>query len=305
MLLSTNGHRHSRGFIVVAVLWILAALSALVLIYLTFVTNTAVIVAGTADRIQADALVTAGVELAAYQLTAVKQDGRPSSGTFNARMGAARVSVTFRSEAARIDLNAAPKGLLTGLIIGLGGAPSNAADYADRIMAWRAPTEAGEDDPETSSYRTAGISYVPRHAPFPQAEELWLVRGIPPPVVERMLPFVTTFSNLASINIQDAAPQVVAALPGMTPERLQVVLSQRSDPQSDPRSLLGLVGGEGATLAASRAYRMTVVIDFDSGRRSAAEVVILLLDEGDEPYRVLSWRNASDGATAPQRAAYR
>jgi general secretion pathway protein K len=46
---------------------------------------------------------------------------------------------------------------------------------------------------------------------------------------------------------------------------------------------------------------MTVVIDFDSGRRSAAEVVILLLDEGEEPYRVLSWRNAADGSTAPQR----
>ena len=44
MLRSSNGLRHSRGFIVVAVLWILAALSALVLIYLTFVTNTAVIV---------------------------------------------------------------------------------------------------------------------------------------------------------------------------------------------------------------------------------------------------------------------
>jgi general secretion pathway protein K len=191
--------------------------------------------------------------------------------------------------------------LLAGLIIGLGGAPANAADYADRIVAWRAPAEAGENDPETSSYRTAGISYAPRHAPFPQPEELWLVRGIPPVVVERMLPFVTAFSNMASINIADAAPQVVAALPGMTPERLQAVLSQRGDPRVDPRSLIAMAGGEAATLAASRAYRMTVVIDFDGGRRSTAEVVILLLDEGDEPYRVLSWRNAADGSTAPQR----
>ena len=229
-------------------LWILAALSALVLIYLTYVTNTAVVVAASTDRVQTDALVTAGVELAAYQLTAVKADARPSSGTFNARMGAARVSVTFRSEAARIDLNAASKGLLAGLIIGLGGTPANAGDYADRIAAWRAPTKAGEDDPETSSYRTAGISYAPRHAPFPQAEELWLVRGIPPVVVERMLPFVTAFSNMPSINIADAAPQVVAALPGMTPERVQAVLSQRADPRFDARALPGLVGGEGATL---------------------------------------------------------
>jgi general secretion pathway protein K len=305
MLLLRRESPNARGFIVVAVLWILAALSALVLIYLTYVTNTAVVVAASTDRIQSDALVTAGVELAAYQLTAVKADARPSSGTFNARMGPARVSVTFRSEAARIDLNSAPKGLLAGLVIGLGGTPANAADYADRILAWRAPTELGNDDPENSAYRTAGLAYLPRHAPFPQAEELWLVRGIPPPVVERMLPFVTAFSNLPSINILDAAPQVVAALPGMTPESLQAVLTQRGDSRLDPRSLLAMVGGEGATLAASRAYRISVIIDFDSGRRSAAEVVILLLEEGDEPYRVLSWRNASDGGTAPQRAAYR
>jgi general secretion pathway protein K len=305
MLRSRPNRRTARGFIVVAVLWILAALSALVLIYLSFVTNTAIVVAASTDRVQADALVTAGVELAAYQLTAVAANVRPSSGTFNASMGKARVSVTFRSEAARIDLNTAPKGLLAGLIIGLGGAPANAADYADRILAWRAPSEAGENDPETVSYRTTGIAWAPRHAPFPAAEELWLVRGIPTPVIERMLPFVTVFSGLPTINVADAAPQVVAALPGMTPERLQAVLVQRSDPRVDPASLPALVGGEGATLAASNAYRVAVVIDFDSGRRTAAEVVILLLDEGDEPYRVLSWRNAADGSTALQRAALR
>jgi general secretion pathway protein K len=303
---SRGKRRNARGFIVVAVLWILAALSALVLIYLTYVTNTAVVVAGSTDRVQAEALVTAGVELAAYQLTGLRAEARPTSGTFNAKVGTGRISVTFRSEAARVDLNAAPKGLLTGLIVGLGASPSNAAGYADRIMAWRMPTEAGDDDPENSFYRTSGAPYTPRHAPFPASEELWLVRGIPPLVVERMLPFVTVFSNLASINILDAAPQVVAALPGMTPENLQAVLSQRSDPTLDPRSLLGMAGGgEGATLAGSRAYRMTVDVEFGSGRRSAAEVVILLLEGGDEPYRVLSWRNASDGSAEPQKASPR
>jgi general secretion pathway protein K len=304
MALLHGDNRRSRGFIVVAVLWILAALAALVLIYLTFVTNTAVVVAASTERIKADLLATAGVELAAYQLTAVRAEGRPSSGTFNARMGGALVSVTFRSEAARIDLNAAPKALLAGLMTGLGVTPVNAADYADRILAWRAPAVGG-DDPETSSYRAAGMAYAPRHAPFPSVEELWLVRGIPPFVVERMLPFVTVFSNVPSINIADAAPQVLAALPGMSPERLQAVLAQRADPRLDPRALQGIAGAEGATLEASLAYRVTVTTNFDGGRRSAAEAVILLLDEGDEPYRVLSWRNAADGSTAPQRTASR
>lgn len=300
---STDPRRHARGFIVVAVLWILAALSALVLIYLTYVTNTAVVVAGTTDRVQSEALVNAAVELAAYRLADVNEAVRPTSGTFNARVGVGRVSVTFRSEAARIDLNAAPKGLLTGLIVGLGASPSNAADYADRILAWRTPTEAGEDDPENSFYRASGAAYTPRHAPFPVAEELWLVRGIPPLVVEKMLPFVTVFSSLASVNILDAAPQVVTALPGMTPEKLQAVLSQRGDPAVDPRSLLAMAGGEGVTLAGARAYRVSVGAELGNGRRSGAEVVILLLESGNEPYRVLSWRNASDGSTAPQRAS--
>jgi general secretion pathway protein K len=300
--LSSGKRQNARGFIVVAVLWILAALSALVLIYLSYVTNTAVVVAGATDRVQAEALQSAGVELAVYQLTSVNEATRPTSGTFNAKVGAGGVTVTFRSEAARIDLNAAPKGLLTGFITGLGAAPSDAAGFADRILAWRAPTELGDDDPENSFYRASGAAYLPRHAPFPAAEELWLVKGIPPDIIERMLPFVTVFSNLASVNIFDAAPQVVAALPGMTPEKLQDVLAQRADPAQDRQSLLGIAGGEGATLAGSKAYRITVDVAARNGRRRTAEAVILLLESGTEPYRVLSWRNASDGSAVPQRA---
>jgi general secretion pathway protein K len=284
-----------EGFIVVAVLWILAALSALVLIYLTYVTNTAVTVAVSTGRAQADALIMAGLELAAYRLTAARPDARPTSGSFDAQVGSGRINVTFRSEAARIDLNAAPKGLLAGLMTGLGAAPSDAAGYADRILAWRAATELGDNDPENSFYRTSGAAYIPRHAPFPEAEELWLVRGIPPPIIEQMLPFVTVFSNMASINVVDAAPQVLAALPHMSPENLQELLAERSDPTVNRQSLLGLSGGEGATLDSAKSYRMNVVADLGGGRRTSADIVILLLD-GSEPYRVLSWHNSSDGS---------
>jgi general secretion pathway protein K len=285
-----------RGFIVIAVLWILAALAGLALIYLTYVTNTAVTVAGNTDRLQADALVTAGIELAAYRLTALDEAARATSGTFDARIGSGRVSVTFRSEAARIDLNAASKGMLTGLMTALGVGQSQAASYADRILAWRSSTEAGEDDPENSYYRTLGAPYLPRHAPFPHVEELWLVRGIPPAVVERMLPFVTVFSNMRNVNVRDAAPQVLAALPGMTPEALQELLRDRGDPNVNPRSLVSLAGSGNATLDGSKAYRLAIVAESSVKRRSAAEVVILLLDGSNEPYRVLSWHNAYDGS---------
>jgi general secretion pathway protein K len=40
---------------------------------------------------------------------------------------------------------------------------------------------------------------------------------------------------------------------------------------------------------------VTVRVAFDNGRRVGAEAVILLLDDGDEPYRVLSWQDDFDG----------
>ncbi|MFL6820660.1 MAG: general secretion pathway protein GspK [Bradyrhizobium sp.] len=300
-----NLKKDNEGFIVVAVLWIVAALSALVLIYLTFVANTAITVSVNSDRVQTQALVTAGIELAAYQLTGFHEDVRPTSGTFEVGVGTGKVSVTFRSESARVDLNSAPKQLLAGLMAGLGFGQANASDFADRIVAWRTPTDAGDDDPENSFYRTSGVAYQPRHGPFPAAEELWLVKGIPPLVVETMLPFVTVFSNLGSINIRDAAPQVVAALPGMSSENLHSVLSQRGDPALDPRTLLQLAGAEGASLEASKAYRMTVAAELGPDRRGGAEVVILLLEKGNEPYRVLSWRNAREAGVGPQKASVR
>jgi general secretion pathway protein K len=82
----------------------------------------------------------------------------------------------------------------------------------------------------------------------------------------------------------------------MTPETLQQVLRDRTDPNIDPRSLIGLAGSANATTEGSKAYRLTVAVEAPSHRRSSAEIVILLLESGDEPYRVLSWHNAFDGS---------
>jgi general secretion pathway protein K len=290
------------GFIIVAVLWILAALATLASLYAIYVTNSAIAVAASGDAVIADPLVLAGVELAAYQLIGAPVDSRPAVGQFTARVGTARLAVAFQTEAARIDLNAAPQALLAGLFIGFGAAPLDAGSYADRIIAWRTQVAAQtiDTDPEDSFYRSAGLSYTPRHAPFAHVGELWLIYGIPPALIGRALPFVTVFSGKAQVDVIDAAPQVIAALPGMTPPLLQNVLAARADGTLDRASLAGILGGSGedaATAETGKAFRVGVRIDFDNGRRSAAEAVILLPDDGPVPYRVLSWRNAFDGAT--------
>src|SRR5438552_5596490 len=63
-------NRSRDGFIVVAVLWILAALATLASIYASYVASTVIASRVNDERIQTHALVSAAVELAAYQLTA-------------------------------------------------------------------------------------------------------------------------------------------------------------------------------------------------------------------------------------------
>jgi general secretion pathway protein K len=287
------------GFIIVAALWILIALTTLVSIYAVYVVNTAYAVGVTEDRPQAEAQVAAAVELTAYQLTAVAPTARPSSGAFRLRMGPADVAVEYRSEAARIDLNFASKELLVGLFTSLGTAPSFAEEYANRIVGWRTAhqSETITLDPEAALYRAAGRPYGPRRAAFPHVGELWLVLGLPPPLIERAMPYLTVFSGQPTINILDAAPQVVAALPGMAPDRLFSVLNARTA-GTKGQALLEMLGParDAATIEATPAVRVSVLIRFDNGRQTRADAVILPGDKAPEPYRVLSWHIDYDEA---------
>jgi general secretion pathway protein K len=297
-------NRARNGFIVVAVLWILTALATLASIYASYVATTVIASRVHDERIQAHALISAAVELAAYQLTAPSQDMRPTRGAFDFRAGNANVVVEFRSEAARIDLNAASKELLAGLFAALGARPASAEDYAARIIGWRTNSrEEGQvSGKEASAYRTAGLAYAPREAPFAHVGELWLVLGIPPQLIERAMPYVTVFSGRPEINVLDAAPMVLASLPGMNPDLLNAVLGRRAVIRQNADFALGMLGPaqNGATIEGSKATRVRVGANFDQGRRTTAVVVILLEDTAGEPYRVLSWRDDADGPIADE-----
>jgi general secretion pathway protein K len=285
------------GFIVVAVLWIMASLATLALIYSAFVAQSAIGLRVNDDAVQTEALVTSSLELVAYQISSPAVDRSPTRGAFRFRLGGADVTVEFLSEAARIDLNTAPKGLIAGLFAVLGAQPEAAERYADRVVGWRTrPKPTAQDDEEDSLYRTAGLGYSPRRSPFNHVAELWLVQGLPPVLVERALPFVTVYSGMPNINVLDAPPEVIAALPGMSPQRLNAFLAQREAPGADPQFVLGALGGDqvGATTKGSDAVRVRTRVAFDDVRRTTSDVVIVRGGGSDNPYRVLSWQSDID-----------
>ena len=68
-----------RGFIIVAVLWILVALSALATIFSVYLSNSAQALAITDTGLQTEALVSASLELTTYQLLLAGDKTRPTT----------------------------------------------------------------------------------------------------------------------------------------------------------------------------------------------------------------------------------
>jgi len=291
-------YRASDGFIVIAVLWILAALATLAAVYTLYLHEVVPGVAGRDDRLHAQALELAGVELAVYELTAIP-DARPSTGRFGFRLGNADIVVAFRSEAARIDLNKAPKEMLAGLFAEFGANSDDATGFADRIIAWRTPLNAGAADNEASLY--AGRTYGPRRAPFQHVNELALVVGPPPALIDAVLPYVTVFSGQPEINVLAAVPEVLAALPRLTPERMQLLLAQREGASQDIVNAQLGTAAQMTTARGSKTNRITVDVRFDADRRFRSEAVVLILDDDAEPYRLLSWRDETVEPSAGER----
>lgn len=277
-----------QGFVIVAVLWILIALSSLAMIFAVYLAASAQAMAVSDIALPNEALVQAGVELAAYKLIAAGEEARPARGTFHFRMDDADVAVTFTSEAARIDLNFASKEVLAAFFAGLGASKDAAAEDAERIVGWRTrPIPNGANDEEP---RYAALGYPPRQSLFVHVDEIALVAGLSPALVERALPFLTVFNGSGEIDSNIAAPEVVAAF------------AKNAGTANDPFG--GQIGAPGSSLASagpsspktdapaakSPCYRIHTTIRFANGSRSASEVVIALGDK-NEPYHVLAWQD--------------
>lgn len=272
------------GFILVAVLWILAALATLAGIYATYVSSSAMAAATREEDILARGLAAGAVELVAYRLIATPKPERPAAGEMALRRGRAEIRALFRDESARLDLNAASKEMIAGLFVALGAKPEAAADHAAAVIGWRTASPGGGDElPE--AYRAGGLDYGPRGSAYVHPDELWRVPGLPADLVARAMPFLTVYSGRSEVRASAASPLVLAALPGPAADRASAPAQEA--PPTPP----------GTTTEPGESLRVFVRVRFDSGRSRTAEAVVLLRDFGTDPFRILFWR---DDAPAPE-----
>ena len=108
--------RGDDGFILIAVLWMLAMLAALASAYAVYAVETAPSAGLIEQRLRAEAAIRAGVELCAFQELSWPKTARPDGGAFSTRVGDSVIDVVYRAETARVDLNAAPRDMIAGSV---------------------------------------------------------------------------------------------------------------------------------------------------------------------------------------------
>jgi general secretion pathway protein K len=292
-----------RGTILITVLWAIALLSALAMAAAVSFRGFAGIAAVGRDRVQGDALLTAGLEMAAGAVSGL--GGQPltdreiaidlSTGTVRAR---------FSDEGGRIDVGKAPAAVLAALLRAAGAPQQQADGVAQEIVRWRrnaGRSNAGQsavtgadsrNEPATNDLAATDPAAKPETGqPFADVREVAQVPGMMPQWLAAMAPLATVFGS-DTVNPLAAPAGVIAALPGVNRVQLESFLAVRRSSPADAERLKATLGQASPYLAVKpqRVVAVELTAALADGYAAAARAVIVLLPQDSQPYRVLVWK---------------
>jgi general secretion pathway protein K len=277
-----------RGAILVTVLWSIALLSALAMAASVTFRGFAGVMAVERDRVQADALLSAGLETAAGIVDAL---GDAPLMDIESRVKLATGSARLRlnDEGGRIDIGKAPVIVLAALLRSAGAPEAAANDVAQRIVERRYPRNAARGDPAlrltNGAIRTSATSQ-----PFSDVRQLQFIPGMAPEWVAAMEPLTTVFGG-ETVNPLTAPRGVIAVLPGVEKGQVDAFLRERRSFPADVDRLVRTVGAARQYLAVKpqRVASIELMAELANGYAVAARSVIVILPQDSQPYRVLVW----------------
>jgi general secretion pathway protein K len=274
--------------VLVTVLWSISLLSALAMAASVTFRGFAGVMAVERDQVQAEALLTAGLETAA----GIMQTSRDSPLTeveTTLTLGTGVVRARLNDEGGRIDVGKAPVELLASMFRSVGVAQATAGIIAQRVVERRAPNNTAKPD--------AG-GHPPNQAPQPSSAnqpfaDIGQLRSIPdmaPEWIAAIMPLTTVYGE-QTVNPLTAPPGVIAALPGIDGQRAAAFTKARRSSPSDADRLVPLLEPARQYLAVKpqRVASVNLAAELASGYTTTAHAVIVVLPQDSQPYRVLIW----------------
>jgi general secretion pathway protein K len=280
-----TGRDSQRGMVLVIVLWTITLCSALAMAASVNFRSFVGIVAIDQDRVRGDALLTAGLEVAAGLAT----DWRDKplldrETTFDLSTG--RVSVQINDEGGRIDLGKAPADFLAHLLLSVGAPQSEAVSVAQAIIGWRSRGQAQSENAAPSNAQVDGAN----DRFFADVDQVAEVPGMRPEWVAAIRPLTTVF-GAETVNPLTAPAGVIASVPGVDRDQVAAFLAARRSTPNDAARLVAILGPGQQFVAAKpqQVVSLELAAMLADGYSTAAHAVIVLLPHDQQPYRLLIW----------------
>jgi len=249
--------RDERGVVLIALLWVFIALSAIVLSFARENHVETIAARNVQDLEKAYYIARAGVsetlfriayERLAAQSSQMGQEDEPTFlelGRITGEFGGGRFEVSIQDESGKMDLNTAAEEELISLILAVGIPESDAYTIANSILDWRdVDTEQRVNGAEEDYYQVLDTPYSAKNGRIESIEELLLIRGVTPeyffgrsersedgsPVYKYGLSRCLTVysnSNRTRINVNYAPLPVLLSIPGITRENAEQIMANR------------------------------------------------------------------------------
>jgi len=263
---------NERGVILVALLWVFIALSAIVL---SFARESRVEVTATINTQsleQAYYIARAGLSECIYRLANQRLETRAPQpdfqqeptplerGRIEGEFGGGRFLVEIQDESGKVDLNRVSEEQLRNLVLAAGIPPRDAEIITQSILDWKDADNAHRmNGAEDEYYQTLDPPYAAKNGSIDATEELLLVRGVTPEyfygrpektddgsVIYKygLSRYLTVFSMRDQINVNFAPLPVLLSIPGMPPDAAERIYQKRlTSPFQSPRDISDEIPG--------------------------------------------------------------
>ena len=325
------------GIVLIALLWIFIALSAIVLSFARE-SHVEVVAASNSQSLeQAYYVARAGISETIYRLmyrqyspqtqqNALQDEPTPLDlGRVTGEFGGGHYTVDIQDETGKVDLNTVSEEQLRNLLVAAMIPAADVDIIADSIMDWRDTDDSSlENGAEDDYYQTLSPPYSAKNGSFEAVEELLLVRGVTPEYFygrpERaddgsvsykygLSRYFTVYSNRNQINVNFAPLPVLLSIPGMSRETAESIFARRQtkpfentqEISGESVGMLGATTTQYLTVQTSNTYSLTVSASMDNSKVRRVIRTVVNLDSGQQDfYRILYWNeNVPDYVSIP------
>ncbi len=261
--------RSRRGFVLIAVLWILL-LAAYLAVSLRVVGSSYVANEGALQITARNrAVASSGIDLIVADIRAARHlqaEAERAVFSTRAQVGDAQIEVTARNEATRVDLNRASADLLVALARLDGLPPARAREVASRIIDWR-----DEDNDRTE----------PGGAGDPLSQP-------------RLAQNVTVCSGLEGVRFVDADPQLLLGLPTIDASTANIVRAYQRGQATRRQFLEALQAVPENATNLSPCWQVAIKVTFAGGGQQEVRALVWVGDADPGGYRVMDWRKVGE-----------